>query len=256
MLSFPPQVCMCIPEDTSWTVCRSRILWLLFYLKLIFLCILGFFGKVFSKFSRKCQPRSVQSSNAYSLCGSRQRTFLFRHHMQLFKKDQCGSAFITFCSIHLFLFISVIFFILFPISSFFLSAGSPSAGICQNAGPLSSHFFSFVPRGVSAVTDPFLKIRVTKAALILIWQRHEPFFLLQQLLHLLWLVLAEKWEGERYLMTRGKFCPYRSVSLQILSIEELELIADRQTSLREKIALVMSFLTYLQNSALHRERNR
>lgn len=44
------KVCMCIPEDTLWIVYRSRTLWSLFYLRLIFLCISGFLerGRVFS----------------------------------------------------------------------------------------------------------------------------------------------------------------------------------------------------------------
>lgn len=84
-----------------------------------------------AKFSRKCQPRSVQSSSAYSICGSRRPMFLFRYHIQLLKKEQCGSVFITPCSIHLFLSILVIFFILFPTWCFFPSAGSPAAGFCQ-----------------------------------------------------------------------------------------------------------------------------
>lgn len=194
-----------------------------------------------AKFSKKRQPRSVQSNSAYSLCGSRHLMYLFRHHIQLLKKkEQCGSAFMNRCSVHHLLSILVIFFIflLLGVSSLLLTPHLQDSVRMLVFPPVC-----FVPRGVSAVADPFLKTRVTKAALILTWQSHKLFYLGVLCL----LVLAKGWRVERHLKRRENFYPYGSISLQILSMEEL--------SLREKIALVIYFLTHLQNSVLPREGN-
>lgn len=96
-------------------MCRSKTLWLLFYLRLILPCTSGFLKeeKCSAKFSRKCQSRSVESSSACSLCGSRQCVFIFQQQIQLLKKEHHSSAFLIPFSVRLFLSISVIFFILF-----------------------------------------------------------------------------------------------------------------------------------------------
>lgn len=79
------------------------------------------------------------------------------------------------CSVHRFLSISAIFFILFAVWCSF--CWLPTCRILPECWSSFFPLFCFVPRGVSAVADPFLKIRVTKAALILTWQSHKLFCL-------------------------------------------------------------------------------
>lgn len=126
--------------------------------------------------------------------------------------------------------------------------------ICRILPECWSSFFSpfwFVPRGVSAVADPFLKIRVAKSALILTWQSHKPSASGTSLAAAC--ASRGRWGGKgtwgegRGSVPMGqphyRFCPYNRCS------------TERQTSLKQKIALVIYFLTHLQNSVLPREGN-
>lgn len=140
------------------------------------------------------------------------------------KKEWCGSAFVTPCSILLFL-LFYLFFSLFGVSSPLLPPH------LQDSVRMLVLFlpFRFVPRGVCAVADPFLKTTVTKAGLIFTWQNHKPFCLWNSLAA----ACASRGVGRRK-MRRDKFCPYGSVLLQILSMEVISPSTERQTSLREK----------------------
>lgn len=101
----------------------------------------------------------------------------------------------------------------FSILCFFPSADLISARILVLFLPT----FLVCAKGVSAVADPFLKIRVTKSCFDL--DLADPQALLPQGT---WLVLVEGWGGERHLRkARQKFCCHGPVSLQILSMEEL-----------------------------------
>lgn len=130
-----------------------------------------------------------------------------------YRKEHWGSAFMAPCSIHLICVFQLFNEFFFSILCFFPSADSISARILVLFLPT----FLVCAKGVSAVADPFLKIRVTKSCFDL--DLADPQALLPQGT---WLVLVEGWGGERHLRkARQKFCCHGPVSLQILSMEEL-----------------------------------
>lgn len=91
-------------------------------------------------------------------------------HTALKKKEPCGSALMAPCSIHLLYAFQLFYGFFLSILCFFPSADSLS-------GRVLVLFLPTFLLCVSAAADPFLKIRATKAALILTWQSFKPLCL-------------------------------------------------------------------------------